>query len=1209
MSQLEDLLQQSTVKLSVPGQSGWGTGFFVAPGLILTCAHVVKKANGQPVQVRWQNQDWAEAVIEKSLPDPDDLALLRVTTVTGTHSCVYLDEAVQSRDPLYLFGYPDQDFPNGCPVTFDCEGLTGDQPALIKFALGQVRPGMSGSPLLNQRTGKVCGIVKFTRDRSTDLGGGAIPTGVILAQFPELRELQQQFHDNQRWVDFLPTSSSEQVPNRKVSWQQACRAMLEDRRHLTSNRLLSSEMQRDLTEDNIFVDLALVQQKKADKRSKDVLPEQGSELYEPSSYAETERFEFNRFLTDVLEAKKSEKLAVIGEPGAGKTTLLQRIAFWLLSDTEDLVIWVSLGELRDKDLRDYLTEDWLQEAMMYADSSIRADWEQQFKQRSVWLLLDGLDEMTADARDALCLRGWVTQARVIMTCRLNVWQANSRILQGFETYRMLEFQLPQMDLFIQKWFHNDLDLGQSLKQALNQIGKERIRDLARNPLRLTLLCSAWHLREGKLPDTKAELYKQFVDDLYEWKSDRFPTTASQRNQLNEKLGELAKEAIDKELTRFRLRHSLVCEILGEPDDPTSTLRLALDLGWLNAVGVDATNPRQPVYAFFHPTFQEYFAAKSINDWDFFLPRNHEDKPIEDLDKPETYKPYRIFEPQWKEVILLWLGQDKRELTEQKTAFIEALENFNDGCNRFYGYRAVFLAAAGIREFNQYPGAAQIVEKITFWSFGRFDEEQNRWITFINSLEQGARSSLAETDRQRAISKISSLLENCKDEGSQYKAADFLGSLDQTNNQAVVTLLNLLNSTEIEWLRLNSAGSLIRLDRSEPEIEATLLQVAKDSKSEEFRRDAAYFLRQINEEHSEAIATLLELFQKSKNEILRFNVYIDEIGKNNLSVLKVLLKIFLSQQDIVHRRQAGNYLVKIIASQFQLLEKLLELLRFRKALSNIFDKHQQQKNFSILRRIVTLLDLGLTAKDKKIRRQAIWELLQLGINYPEVITAFLEFYVAPIDDERKAIFKLAETLELDSSNIVSVGIELLNIAEDDWLRYSIACLLNRFDPENSEAVIAFSTLLDSCKHEITRRWIANQLKEINSIDLRATETFLMLLRNTQDWNSARWSAQSLGEICNDNLEITQKLLELLTTATERRVSTGAMYGLKKVFEPNALAMLVTELKGYLNGEIRKTKSSLYFDAFEVLWHCASRMPYVDFYTLWHSEETEKELQQS
>ena len=38
MNQLENLLKQCIVKLSVPGRLGWGTGFFVAPEWILTCA-------------------------------------------------------------------------------------------------------------------------------------------------------------------------------------------------------------------------------------------------------------------------------------------------------------------------------------------------------------------------------------------------------------------------------------------------------------------------------------------------------------------------------------------------------------------------------------------------------------------------------------------------------------------------------------------------------------------------------------------------------------------------------------------------------------------------------------------------------------------------------------------------------------------------------------------------------------------------------------------------------------------------------------------------------------------------------------------------------------------------------------------------------------------------------------------------------------------
>ncbi|MGC1396185.1 MAG: tetratricopeptide repeat-containing serine protease family protein [Coleofasciculaceae cyanobacterium] len=202
MSQLEDLLQECTVKLTLPGRIGWGTGFFVAPGLILTCAHVVREAKGEPVQVRWQNQEnWGQAVVERSLPDPYDLALLRVTLPADANPpCVYLDKVIESRDELYLFGYPDEGDRQGEPRTFNCDGKTGSEIPSILFNLGQVRPGMSGSPLLNQRTGKVCGIVKFTRHSSSDLGGGAIPTSVILDQFPELVEQQRSFHQrDQRW--------------------------------------------------------------------------------------------------------------------------------------------------------------------------------------------------------------------------------------------------------------------------------------------------------------------------------------------------------------------------------------------------------------------------------------------------------------------------------------------------------------------------------------------------------------------------------------------------------------------------------------------------------------------------------------------------------------------------------------------------------------------------------------------------------------------------------------------------------------------------------------------------------------------------------------------------------------------------------------------------------------------------------------------------
>jgi CHASE2 domain-containing sensor protein len=207
---LDDLLEKCTVKLTVANKAGWGTGFFVAPGKILTCAHVVKDAGSQALKVFWQTQEPVEATVYGLFPDPFDLALLELKHPIAHHPCVYLDRvsktetAIQSGDELYTYGYPD-DFPNGAPVTASCEGLTGDQPSIIKFKAGQIRPGLSGSPLLNRRTHKVCGIVKFTRDRSDDLGGGAIPAQPILTKFNDLAELQEKFHkQDDRWSSLLP---------------------------------------------------------------------------------------------------------------------------------------------------------------------------------------------------------------------------------------------------------------------------------------------------------------------------------------------------------------------------------------------------------------------------------------------------------------------------------------------------------------------------------------------------------------------------------------------------------------------------------------------------------------------------------------------------------------------------------------------------------------------------------------------------------------------------------------------------------------------------------------------------------------------------------------------------------------------------------------------------------------------------------------------
>ncbi|WP_230966933.1 NACHT domain-containing protein [Nostoc commune] len=503
----------------------------------------------------------------------------------------------------------------------------------------------------------------------------------------------------QKWNEYQKTNSKEtcqvETTDNSFDWQKTCRAILEKHKRLTTNELLfaDDEMKFELKE--IHVPLALVERNKPKECSEDISAEQGSLLYEPS-YDPKQRFEHQAFLEQIIRdgvgKTQGHRIALIGEPGAGKTTQLQTIAFWILDNNLGLPIWISLADLQGKSVKDYLLQSWLEDALEPVEDATEEQkkaFVDLFKNNRVGLLLDAADEMSSLqplTEISQQLTGWVKNARVVLTCRVNVWEANAGALENFETYRLLNFAYPQqVQEFIEKWFQprnltpqppllikeRGSNKGEQLWRELNQAERQRIQDLVKNPLRLALLCSTWQGSDKGLPETKAGLYQQFVEEVYKWKEKRFPTTEQQQKELNAALGRLAKRAIDQETSRFRLRHKFVREELGDPKQENSLFWLALKLGWLNEVGLAAESPKEKVYLFYHTTFEEYFAALAVKDWHEFL--NHvPDNPALGV--------YCIFAPQWKEVILLWLGREDvgRSLASTRESEKSKIENKNIG---------------------------------------------------------------------------------------------------------------------------------------------------------------------------------------------------------------------------------------------------------------------------------------------------------------------------------------------------------------------------------------------------------------------------------------------------------------------------------------------------------------------------------------------------
>jgi NACHT domain len=643
--------------------------------------------------------------------------------------------------------------------------IVNDKDAIVKLEL-------TGRDTLSTRLGnlyKIFGIEGDGKDK-------AIP----LQEFLQHESLNWLCKQEQADSSTVPIQIS--TPTPQIDWLKISTRLLQAQKHLTTNRLLK-ESNRKIDDINV----GLVERKERPKMKEVEDATQGSQIYHPVEYFDTKRYEHEAFLAEVVgKPAWGKHIAIIGEPGAGKTTILTKIGTWLILQAEKqqqpaplVVAWISLADVGDRRLQAYLRDEWLQKVCEDNFEAAWEDWKGLRQQGRVLLLLDGLDEMSGDALAAIHRdlgQAWAQNLRVVMTCRLNRWEtaAGGNILtNSFDVYHTQDYSYEttdgtnQVQKFISNWFKDEKkgnEIAEQLYDKLNALGKESIKDSVKNPLRLTLLCESWDKEKQDLPATQADLYQRFVDYLYGWKANVFPEEVKLKKELDLALGELAKVGLNRlpsnngSVPRFRFTDSEIRELWA--DRPDTLLPAAYNLGWLNVV---EQNPINPVYAFYHTTFQEYFAACSIPDWDYFLPK---ERPVISEGKSV---PYRVFEQEWRQVILFWIGRGAEDISDEiKEEFIKRLTDFQGQDGGFYRYRAYIMAAIAVGEFKSSKQAELIVEKIIEYAFGYFIPENNKWRNYLYSGESFARATIPFTHRQYAIKSLQNRL-------SQSNSSDYLRS--------------------------------------------------------------------------------------------------------------------------------------------------------------------------------------------------------------------------------------------------------------------------------------------------------------------------------------------------------------------------------------------------------------------------------------------------
>jgi formylglycine-generating enzyme required for sulfatase activity len=434
-------------------------------------------------------------------------------------------------------------------------------------------------------------------------------------------------------------------------------------------------------------------------------PGERGKMREPGTMTETVNVTIDQALAE------HRHLVILGDPGSGKTTLLRYLTLQYarafaegkkgvhalgVKETGLLPILLSLRGL-GAFLREHHKEDdgteghalllaFMREAFRNERIALPDDFFDVYLHAGkAVVLLDGLDEV-ADPD----LRRRVSQlvetftlaypkGRFVVTSRVVGYTGAARLGSAYTTTTVRDFSLEDVEHFLSHW-HRLVAVGQmgpgepALQVAQDQTaqllaairGNERVRELAINPLMLTVIALV-HRDRVKLPDRRAELYAEAVDVfLGKWDEvkglreiailDDKPFDAGDKRLMLQAIALHMHENQQKEISSADLRR-LLSEMFADMTDKRG-VRKAVErfqqvieerTGLLVARG-------EGVYAFSHLTFQEYLAATAIAARDDYL----------------EYTLVRSGEAWWREIVLLEAGFLSTLGKEKPTRLIRAI---------------------------------------------------------------------------------------------------------------------------------------------------------------------------------------------------------------------------------------------------------------------------------------------------------------------------------------------------------------------------------------------------------------------------------------------------------------------------------------------------------------------------------------------------------
>ena len=602
---LESLLRDCTVR--VTGGPMPGAGFFVAPGKVLTCVHVIGESaalvvlwerDGQPVlEVPVSGRVAVLADRGRPIPaldrDYPDIAVLEVDGLDD-HPCVDIDPSWPSGEDRFLvFGYPME---GGAvqltPARLTYRGAHGVAPTTyLDLASDTIKPGMSGAAVLNLRSGAVCAVVVASKHPAHPDGALAIPWSAVATELGEVLAVNRAFHlGDTRWGE-----AAAAVPGYRGKVVAYLRALID--------WLDNDPWPRDRRFGGPALTPAALERKLRIRTT---------------SRAGEEDIDAD----DVV--KQCRRLVTLGGSGSGKTWLAKRTARRCAE--EALNALAAGGAVDEVELPLYTTcsrlfraDGGIREAAVSSaldqlgdlggprgSVALRVLFTAREQNAPTLLVIDALDE--AHGSQERLRQADTLPWRIMLTTRPNSWNHQLNINDNDESHRVGELQPlrypDDVDPFIHRWFNQQPEWGNDLAAQITR--RPGLQQAATVPLILALYCI---VGGGEpLPDFRRDLYTRVLN--------RMLTGRWRRNDDSQPDAATCLQTLNAWALAGATNHPVSGLGTWADDIPTERARLSqADMDALDNVATPLAPPdldtRMTPRRFIHRSIREHLVAEHI----------------------------------------------------------------------------------------------------------------------------------------------------------------------------------------------------------------------------------------------------------------------------------------------------------------------------------------------------------------------------------------------------------------------------------------------------------------------------------------------------------------------------------------------------------------------------------------------------------------------